>query len=278
MMDSSQSASMAGNTAFFGAQQQVEGAGDVMQDASGPNEFHTSAFHSYKNSAAIPVQQQQQFLAQSQQQAQMMGTASAGGDKNTQQQAGAAQQQLLNQQQRNTASGGSVISKVTTQLVNTYQVREEEKDVLAFTHTRAFLQPHILIRHTCAHTHVNIHTRAPTPTQTTNQEFQYTQQANPKRALTKPSEGVKNDGHDNEHSDLVLYMSDTLVHNNPSSGTVRTYTIQEMLGQVRGLAVAVACVHSLRAFACIAVCGMKERHMHTQMHMHFTNRAPSAKW
>jgi len=44
---------------------------------------------------------------------------------------------------------------------------------------------------------------------------------------------VKNDGHDNEHSDLVLYVSDVLVHNNPSNGTSRTYTIQEMLGQVR---------------------------------------------
>ena len=114
------------------------------------------------------------------------------------------------------------------------------------THTHIHAHAHAHATHVHAHTclacaHVSTcaleHAHRQTHIiclQTTNQDFQYTQQANPKRALTKPSEGIKNDGHDNEHSDLVLYVSDALVHNNPSSGTIRTYTIQEMLGQVGG--------------------------------------------
>lgn len=43
---------------------------------------------------------------------------------------------------------------------------------------------------------------------------------------------MRNDGHDNEHSDLVLYVNDSLMHHNPSTGVSRAYTIQEMLGQV----------------------------------------------
>jgi hypothetical protein len=54
----------------------------------------------------------------------------------------------------------------------------------------------------------------------------------PKRALTKPSEGVCNNGYDNEHSDLVLYVNDALHHLNPNTGVDRSYIIQEMLGQV----------------------------------------------
>lgn len=67
-----------------------------------------------------------------------------------------------------------------------------------------------------------------------NQGFQYSQVANPKRVLTKPSQGVKNEGFDNENSDLILYVGDVLLHHNPSSGISRKYVIQDMLGQVRG--------------------------------------------
>lgn len=68
--------------------------------------------------------------------------------------------------------------------------------------------------------------------QTSNQTFTYNQAAKPRRVLTKPSLGVKNEGFDNENSDLILYVGDVLLHNNPSSGINRKYVIQEMLGQV----------------------------------------------
>ncbi len=62
-----------------------------------------------------------------------------------------------------------------------------------------------------------------------NRQYAYNQHANPKRALTKPSNGVRNDGHDNENHDLILYVNDALINQN-SSGVCRRYVIQEMLG------------------------------------------------
>lgn len=57
--------------------------------------------------------------------------------------------------------------------------------------------------------------------QASNRHFQYSHQANPKRALTKPSQGVKNDGYDNENSDLILYVNDALINQSSSNGVSR---------------------------------------------------------
>jgi dual specificity protein kinase YAK1 len=38
----------------------------------------------------------------------------------------------------------------------------------------------------------------------------YESSRNPRRVLTKPSKGVKNDGFDNEDSDYILYVNDIL--------------------------------------------------------------------
>lgn len=46
------------------------------------------------------------------------------------------------------------------------------------------------------------------------------------RVLTKPAVGVKNDGYDNEHSDLIMSVDDVLV----GSGG-RQYVVTELLGQ-----------------------------------------------
>ena len=67
--------------------------------------------------------------------------------------------------------------------------------------------------------------------QASNRQFAYSFTANPKRVLTKPSVGVKNEGHDNENSDLILYVGDFLINHQPSSGISRQYMMQEMLGQ-----------------------------------------------
>ncbi len=45
---------------------------------------------------------------------------------------------------------------------------------------------------------------------------------------------MKNDGYDNENSDLVLRTGDALINHNPTHGVLRKYTIHGMLGQVRG--------------------------------------------
>ncbi|RCI13926.1 hypothetical protein L249_7931 [Ophiocordyceps polyrhachis-furcata BCC 54312] len=43
-----------------------------------------------------------------------------------------------------------------------------------------------------------------------NPVFKYETSRNPRRVLTKPSKGVKNDGYDNEDSDYILYVNDIL--------------------------------------------------------------------
>lgn len=43
-----------------------------------------------------------------------------------------------------------------------------------------------------------------------NPGFKYESSRNPRRVLTKPSKGVKNDGYDNEDSDYILYVNDIL--------------------------------------------------------------------
>ncbi len=63
-----------------------------------------------------------------------------------------------------------------------------------------------------------------------NDSYRYSQDGNPRRVLTKPSVGVKNDGYDNESSDLIMHVNDVLVNGQPGA-VLRRYAVQEMLGQ-----------------------------------------------
>jgi dual specificity protein kinase YAK1 len=62
-----------------------------------------------------------------------------------------------------------------------------------------------------------------------NGGFNYQSSRNPRRVLTKPSKGVKNDGYDNEDSDYILYVNDIL--GSEESGHKNRYLILDVLGQ-----------------------------------------------
>ena len=53
-------------------------------------------------------------------------------------------------------------------------------------------------------------THLPSTYRICNPTFKYESSRNPRRVLTKPSKGVKNDGFDNEDSDYILYVNDIL--------------------------------------------------------------------
>ncbi|KAJ1914720.1 dual specificity protein kinase yak1 [Tieghemiomyces parasiticus] len=58
-----------------------------------------------------------------------------------------------------------------------------------------------------------------------NPDFRYESARNPRRALTKPSEGTLNGGYDNENSDYILYVNDILGNEEGAK-----YIIREPLG------------------------------------------------
>ncbi|KAK9674782.1 dual specificity protein kinase yak1, variant 2 [Basidiobolus ranarum] len=58
-----------------------------------------------------------------------------------------------------------------------------------------------------------------------NSKYTYEKTHNPRRVLTKPSQGVKNEGYDNENSDYILYVNDVL---GVDSG--HQYVVQDILG------------------------------------------------
>ncbi|KAI6251123.1 Dual specificity protein kinase [Erysiphe necator] len=62
-----------------------------------------------------------------------------------------------------------------------------------------------------------------------NPSFKYESSQNPRRVLTKPSKGVKNDGYDNEDSDYILYVNDIL--GSAETGHKNRYLILDVLGQ-----------------------------------------------
>ncbi|RJE25657.1 protein kinase Yak1 [Aspergillus sclerotialis] len=62
-----------------------------------------------------------------------------------------------------------------------------------------------------------------------NPSFNYESSRNPRRVLTKPSKGVKNDGYDNEESDYILYVNDIL--GSEEAGHKNRYLILDVLGQ-----------------------------------------------
>ena len=53
-------------------------------------------------------------------------------------------------------------------------------------------------------------TQLPSTYRICNPSFKYESSRNPRRVLTKPSKGTKNDGYDNEDSDYILYVNDIL--------------------------------------------------------------------
>ncbi|KAH8683126.1 kinase-like domain-containing protein [Tricladium varicosporioides] len=62
-----------------------------------------------------------------------------------------------------------------------------------------------------------------------NPSFKYESSRNPRRVLTKPSKGLKNDGFDNEDSDYILYVNDIL--GSEETGHKNRYLILDVLGQ-----------------------------------------------
>ncbi|KAJ9632222.1 dual specificity protein kinase yak1 [Taxawa tesnikishii (nom. ined.)] len=72
-------------------------------------------------------------------------------------------------------------------------------------------------------------TQLPATYRICNPNFQYESSRNPRRVLTKPSKGVKNDGYDNEDSDYILYVNDILGSDETSHKN--RYLILDVLGQ-----------------------------------------------
>jgi dual specificity protein kinase YAK1 len=66
----------------------------------------------------------------------------------------------------------------------------------------------------------------PTTYRLCNDKFTYESSRNPRRCLTKPGKGVKNDGFDNEDSDYILYVNDVL-----GIDQGHKYLILDILGQ-----------------------------------------------
>ncbi|KAK0711550.1 kinase-like domain-containing protein [Lasiosphaeris hirsuta] len=64
-----------------------------------------------------------------------------------------------------------------------------------------------------------------------NPSFKYESSRNPRRVLTKPSKGVKNDGFDNEDSDYILYVNDILGSEEAGHNRRNRYLILDVLGQ-----------------------------------------------
>ncbi|KAF1987291.1 kinase-like protein [Aulographum hederae CBS 113979] len=72
-------------------------------------------------------------------------------------------------------------------------------------------------------------THLPSTYRICNPGFKYESSRNPRRVLTKPSKGVKNDGYDNEDSDYILYVNDIL--GSEEAGHKNRYLILDVLGQ-----------------------------------------------
>ncbi|KAK5104983.1 dual specificity protein kinase yak1 [Lithohypha guttulata] len=72
-------------------------------------------------------------------------------------------------------------------------------------------------------------TQLPATYRICNPNFKYESSRNPRRVLTKPSKGVKNDGYDNEDSDYILYVNDIL--GSEDAGHKNRYLILDVLGQ-----------------------------------------------
>lgn len=72
-------------------------------------------------------------------------------------------------------------------------------------------------------------THLPSTYRMCNPGFQYESSRNPRRVLTKPSKGTKNDGFDNEDSDHILHVNDIL--GSEETSHKNRYLILDVLGQ-----------------------------------------------
>lgn len=72
-------------------------------------------------------------------------------------------------------------------------------------------------------------THLPSTYRICNPSFKYESSRNPRRVLTKPSKGTKNDGYDNDDSDYILYVNDIL--GSEETGHKNRYLILDVLGQ-----------------------------------------------
>ena len=72
-------------------------------------------------------------------------------------------------------------------------------------------------------------THLPSTYRICNPEFKYESSRNPRRVLTKPSKGTKNDGYDNDDSDYILYVNDIL--GSEETTHKNRYLILDVLGQ-----------------------------------------------
>jgi dual specificity protein kinase YAK1 len=72
-------------------------------------------------------------------------------------------------------------------------------------------------------------THLPSTYRICNPSFKYESSRNPRRVLTKPSKGTKNDGYDNDDSDYILYVNDIL--GSEEAGHKNRYLILDVLGQ-----------------------------------------------
>ena len=89
--------------------------------------------------------------------------------------------------------------------------------------------PTRVLRLTCLQPLQALTTHLPSTYRICNPSFKYESSRNPRRVLTKPSKGVKNDGYDNEDSDYILYVNDIL--GNEENGHKNRYLILDVLGQ-----------------------------------------------
>ncbi|KAL8785400.1 MAG: hypothetical protein Q9195_008660 [Heterodermia aff. obscurata] len=74
-------------------------------------------------------------------------------------------------------------------------------------------------------------THLPSTYRICNPSFKYESSRNPRRVLTKPSKGVKNDGFDNEDSDYILYVNDILGNEDNGHKYVTCDMGENVLGQ-----------------------------------------------
>ncbi|KAJ2791642.1 dual specificity protein kinase yak1 [Coemansia linderi] len=86
----------------------------------------------------------------------------------------------------------------------------QEQELARFSEYRPLLNLTVYIAETYRKCHV---------------DFSYDSARRPRRVLTEPSDGVENDGFDNENSDYILYVNDVI-----GEGDGHQYLILEMLG------------------------------------------------
>ncbi|KAJ2653620.1 dual specificity protein kinase yak1 [Coemansia sp. RSA 1250] len=169
-----------------------QGTHPSMQSAAGP---YTNTSASYLSPS---VQMSMQVQAQMQAQAQAQLQAQARAQAEYMQRLQMAEQERLQQEQMRLALEQQQIKMA------------QEQELLRFRNYRPLLNMTVDIVDTYRKCH---------------SEFYYESARRPRRVLTHPSDGVKNDGFDNENSDYILYVNDVI-----GEREGHQYLILEMLG------------------------------------------------